>query len=86
MDRLVIRQLRVKGRDQDGALPGHDAFAAVHHERSDGRTHPPNAGRPDENHLEGPEPLPEVGLFFGLEALLLPAVRVPLGREVDEPE
>ena len=86
MDRLVFRQLGMKGRDQDGALPGHDAFASVHHERRDARTHPPDAGSPDEDHLEGSDPLPEVGLPFRLEALLLPAVGVPLGREVDEPE
>ena len=78
-------QLGMKGRHQYGALAGHHAFAAVHDERRDGGPQPPDAGSPDEDHLERGAPLPEIGRPDGLERFLLPAVGVSLRGDVDEP-
>src|SRR5215475_3821100 len=68
------------------ALTGHDALTAMHDERSHLRAHPPDAWSPDEDHLDGPATFAKIRLPFRLEALLLPAVCVPLGRDIDEAE
>src|SRR5262249_60471538 len=67
-------------------LTGHYALTAMPDERSHLRPHPPDAGSPDEAHLDGPATLAQIRLPFRLEALLLPAVCVPLGRDIDEAE
>src|SRR5712691_1278470 len=82
----VVGQLGVERGHDHGALAGHHAFPTVHDERRDGAPEAPYAGRPDEHHLERLDALAEVGLPFGLEALLLSAVGIALSGDVDETE
>src|SRR5262245_55111399 len=84
--RGVLGQLGMKCGHDHRALTGHDALTAMHDERSHLRAHPPDAGSPDEDHLDGPATLAQIRLPFRLEALLLPAVCVPLARDIDEAE
>src|SRR5436190_20938176 len=70
----IVGQLGMKRGDENAALAGHHAFPAVDDEGGDGRPHSPDAGGPDEDHLERLEARAEVGLPFRLEALLLPAI------------
>src|SRR6266700_4258313 len=43
-----------------------------------------DARGPDEDHLDWPRPLPQIGGSLGLEALFLAPIGVALGRDVDE--
>src|SRR6266852_7692906 len=74
----------MKGRDQDIPLPGHHAFTVVADEWSHARAEAPDARGPNEDHLDGPRPLPQIGRPLGLEAFLLAAIRIALGGDVDE--
>src|SRR2546425_6839163 len=74
----------MKGRDAAMPLPGHPAFPVVADERSPARAEAPDARGPNEDHLDGPRPLPQIGRPLGLEALLLAAIRTALGGDVDE--
>src|SRR5438034_11512990 len=80
----IVGQLGMKRGDENAALAGHHAFPAVDDEGGDGLPHSPDAGGPDEDHLERLEARAEVGLPFRLEALLLPAIGIALGGDVDE--
>src|SRR6185436_1498302 len=57
---------------------------AVHDERGNGGTQPAYAGRPDKDQIELPDASAECGIHASLEALLLPAIGIALGRDVDE--
>src|SRR5499427_8810643 len=84
MDGGVVGQLRVERSDENSALARHHRLALVPHERGDGGADPADPRRPNEHHFDGPRTVAEVGLPFRLEALLLPAVGVAHGRDVDE--
>src|SRR5215471_3309752 len=86
MDGGVVGQLRVEGSDEDSALACHHRLALVPHERGDGGAGPADARRPNEDHLDGPRTLAEIGLPFRLEAFLLPAVGIAHRRDIDEPQ
>src|SRR5688572_7731633 len=82
----LVRQLRVKGSDEDRALAGHHALVPVVSQRRHRRTHPPDAGCPNEHHLERSPPRTEVPLADRLEGLLLATVRIALRSDIDESE
>src|SRR5215470_1858151 len=84
MDGGVVGQLRVERSDENSALARHHRLALVPHERGDGGADPADPRRPNEHHFDGPRTVAEVGLPFRLEALLLPAVGIAHGRDVDE--
>src|SRR5207249_11383541 len=80
----IVRELGMEGGDQDMSLAGHHAFPVVVDEGRHAWAEAADPRGPDEDHLDGPRPLPKIGGSLGLEALLLAPVGVALGRDVDE--
>src|SRR5438067_4439743 len=84
VDARVVGQLRVKGRDEETAVPEQHRLTGVLREHLDLRPGLANKRRPDEDAAQRLVVAREPQV--GLEARDLPAVGVPLDLEVDEAE
>jgi hypothetical protein len=86
VDGQVAGELRVKARDQDGALTGEDRITRVPGQHVDVGAGVADARRPDEDHAERHLGAIEPRRGLRLEGFPLPAVAIPLDGHVDQPE